>query len=275
MCGIAGLLGDLGPQQSLRALVQRMTGTLAHRGPDGDGHWIDASGRVALGHRRLAIIDLSETGKQPMASASGRFEITFNGEIYNFERLRGELLALGHRFRGRADTEVMLACIEQWGMAGALERLTGMFAFAVWDRELSTLTLARDRLGKKPLYYGGIGGLFAFASELKGLAVLPGFAPQIDRNALQLYLRHNYVPAPYSIYESIAKLEAGSTVEVRLGARGWTLQQPQRYWSPQTVFARAAQDPFRGDMAEAVEQVEALLSDAVSMRMISDVPLGA
>jgi asparagine synthase (glutamine-hydrolysing) len=275
MCGIAGLLGDVGPQQSLRALVQRMTGTLSHRGPDGDGHWVDASGRVALGHRRLAIIDLSETGKQPMASASGRFEITFNGEIYNFELLRTELLALGHRFRGRADTEVLLACIERWGMAGALERLTGMFAFAVWDRELATLTLARDRLGKKPLYYGEVGGLFAFASELKGLAALPGFAPRIDRNALQLYLRHNYVPAPYSIYESIAKLEAGSTVEVRLGARGWSLQQPHRYWSPQTVFANAAQDPFRGDMTEAVAQVETLLSDAVAIRMISDVPLGA
>lgn len=276
MCGIAGLLGGVGSQQQpLGALIQRMTGTLAHRGPDGDGHWVDASGRVALGHRRLAIIDLSETGRQPMASASGRFEVTFNGEIYNFERLRSELLALGHRFRGRADTEVLLACVEQWSVTGALERLTGMYAFAVWDRELATLTLARDRLGKKPLYYGEVGGLFAFASELKGLAALPGFAPKIDRDALQLYLRHNYVPAPHSIYQSISKLEAGSTVEVRLGVRGWSLQEPRRYWSPQAVFARAAQDPFRGDMEEAAERVETLLSDAVDIRMISDVPLGA
>jgi asparagine synthase (glutamine-hydrolysing) len=275
MCGIAGLLGDVGASHSLRALLQSMTGSLSHRGPDGDGHWIDASGRVALGHRRLAIIDLSEHGKQPMASASGRFEITFNGEIYNFEQVRKELEALGHRFRGRADTEVLLASIEQWGVSGAIERLTGMFAFAVWDRESATLTLARDRLGKKPLYYGKVGGLFAFASELKALTVLPGFSAPIDRDALQLYLRHNYVPAPYSIYQGIAKVDAGSTVDIRLGAHGWTVAKPRQYWSPQDVFARAAKDPFEGSLQEAAEEVEALLSDAVRLRMISDVPLGA
>jgi asparagine synthase (glutamine-hydrolysing) len=252
-----------------------MTGTLSHRGPDGDGHWVDPSGRVALGHRRLAIIDLSETGKQPMASASGRFEITFNGEIYNFEQVRKELEALGHRFRGRADTEVLLTSFEQWGVSEALERVTGMFAFAVWDRELSRLTLARDRLGKKPLYYGKVGTLFAFASEMKALSLLPGFDSEINRNALQLYLRHNYVPAPWSIYESIAKLEAGSILDVTLGPRGCALHDPRRYWSAQEVFAKAANDPLDVSLPEAADQVEALLTDAVRLRMISDVPLGA
>jgi asparagine synthase (glutamine-hydrolysing) len=275
MCGIAGLLGNAGSSHSLRSLVHRMTLTLSHRGPDGDGAWIDGSGRVALGHRRLAIIDLSEAGKQPMVSASGRYCITFNGEIYNFEHVRKELEALGHGFRGRADTEVLLASIEQWGMPAALDRLTGMFAFAVWDNELATLTLARDRLGKKPLYYGYVGGLFAFASEPKALACLPGFSDDIDRDALLLYLRHNYVPAPFSIYRDVKKLEPGSTIQISANALTWTVREPRRYWSPQDVFARAADDPYRGDLPEAAEEVEALLSDAVRLRMISDVPLGA
>lgn len=275
MCGIAGLLGDVGRSGSLGELVSRMTSTLSHRGPDGAGHWVDSRARVALGHRRLAIIDLSATGKQPMISASGRFVITFNGEIYNFEEIRDELLKLGHQFKGRADTEVLLASIEQWGVEATLKRLTGMFAFALWDNSTDTLTLVRDRLGKKPLYYGTVGKSFAFASELKALTALPEFSREINVGALQLYLRHNYVPAPTSIYQSIAKLEPGAMLQVVMSERGYKIGEPVQYWSPQDVFSQAAGAPFCGSLPEAVEEFDALLTDAVRLRMISDVPLGA
>src|SRR4051794_20177863 len=211
MCGIAGLVDHSGGR-SRDVLVRTASGmaaTLRHRSPDDTGAWVDPDAGVALGHRRLSIIDLSEHGHQPMASASGRWYLTYNGEIYNFRSLLAELEGLGHRFRGHSDTEVALAAIEQWGVRGALERFNGMFAFALWDRRERQLILARDRLGEKPLYYGGDGARFAFASELKALREVPELALTVDRESLALYARYGYVPAPRSIYRGISKLGPG------------------------------------------------------------------
>ncbi len=195
-----------------------MARAIAHRGPDDEGAWADADAGIALGHRRLSIVDLSPEGHQPMASATGRYVIAFNGEIYNFEAIRAELDAAADapRWRGHSDTEVMLAAFERWGVDGALSRLNGMFAFALWDRQARTLHLARDRMGEKPLYYGQVGGRFAFGSEVKALRALDGFDCPVDRDALALYLRFGYVPAPRSIYAGIAKLAPATR---RRGAR--------------------------------------------------------
>ncbi|HEX7541879.1 MAG TPA: hypothetical protein VF352_07095, partial [Anaerolineales bacterium] len=208
MCGITGFLD---PSRSCSAdtietLVGRMTDAILHRGPDDSGAWADPESGVVLGFRRLAILDLSPTGRQPMLSTNGRFIIVFNGEVYNFNQLRTELASLGHTFRGHSDTEVMLAAICQWGIQAAVQRFNGMFAFALWDRHECQLTLVRDRLGIKPLYYGWAGSVFLFGSELKALKAHPAFRAEIDRGALALYLRHNYIPAPYTIYRGFCKL---------------------------------------------------------------------
>ena len=198
MCGLAGTL-DLARQTAeddLRARVARMAATLVHRGPDSEGTWVDAAAGIAFGHRRLAIIDLSPTGHQPMVSADGRFVIVYNGETYNFRELRRELEARGTTFRGHSDTEVALEAIAAWGIEDGLSRLNGMFAFALWDRTERRLHLVRDRLGIKPLYYGRQGDSFLFASELRALRAHPAFAAEIDRDALALYMRHNVVPRP-------------------------------------------------------------------------------
>ena len=194
MCGIAGFWTSRELTEAPERVLRNMTAAIAYRGPDGDGfYWDDTSG-VALGHRRLAVVDLSEDGRQPMISRSGRFVLVFNGEIYNFERLRAVLSPLGHSFRGHSDTEVMLASFDEWGVAAAVHKFVGMFAFAVWDRVERALIFARDRFGKKPLYIHVGDHLIGFASELKALYCLPGFKPRIDRQSLTLYLRHNYVP---------------------------------------------------------------------------------
>ncbi|HMA43778.1 MAG TPA: hypothetical protein VKO86_07170, partial [Gemmatimonadales bacterium] len=201
MCGIAGFWKPQGLNAAeARATLMGMTDAIRHRGPDDEGAWIDPAAGIALGFRRLAIIDLTPTGRQPMISASGRHVIVFNGEIYNFQELRRELTARGISFRGRSDTEVLLEALESWGLRRTLERCNGMFAFALWDREERVLHLARDRAGEKPLYFGWSGGTLLFGSELKALRVHPDFLGQIDRNALALYLRRGYVPGPYSIY---------------------------------------------------------------------------
>ncbi|HKR37847.1 MAG TPA: asparagine synthase (glutamine-hydrolyzing) [Steroidobacteraceae bacterium] len=274
MCGISGFAlappGIAAPE----GVLQQMTHSLIHRGPDDSGTWLHPALGIGLGHRRLAIVDLSQSGHQPMRSASGRFVIVFNGEIYNFQTLRAELERSGARFTGHSDTEVMLAGFEQWGVEGALQRLGGMFAFALWDEQERCLYLARDRLGKKPLYYGFVRGNLLFGSELRALRCFPGFDATVDREALTLFLRHNYVPAPRSIYRGICKLEPGSFVRVRVQGGGPVAENPVAYWLAQRVYERAAHAEPASDSA-AVEGLRSLLLDAVRMRMIADVPLGA
>jgi asparagine synthase (glutamine-hydrolysing) len=252
-----------------------MNDTIAHRGPDAQGEWFDPARGVGLAHRRLAIVDLTEEGRQPMSSASRRFVIVFNGEIYNFLRVRSELEQLGHRFRGHSDTEVMLAAFEQWGIEPSLRRFVGMFAFAVWDAANGELTLARDRLGKKPLYYSLAGGTLLFGSELKALCAFPGFAGTVDRQALALFMRHCYIPGPRTIYQGVAKLEPACLV--RFAARRGSVVECERqcFWNAAELQAQAAARSLHLSADEATEQLHELLRDAVQLRMIADVPLGA
>ena len=209
MCGITGFINYNNSIKDVRIVVHRMNDKLAHRGPDDRGIWVDEQTGIALGHRRLSIIDLSCEGRQPMISESGRYVIIYNGEVYNFRELRKGLLARGHIFRSHSDTEVMLAAFEEWGIEEAVKRFIGMFAFALWDRDEHILYLVRDRIGIKPLYYGWINGSFVFGSELKAFRVYPGFCQSISRTALALFMRYNCIPAPYSIYEGIFKLLPG------------------------------------------------------------------
>jgi asparagine synthase (glutamine-hydrolysing) len=289
VCGLAGFFDISGglSDDELRRVVRRMAHTLRHRGPDGAGTWIDAKFRIALGHQRLAIIDCSMQGHQPMRSACGRFILIFNGEIYNFAELRQDLKELGQRFRGRSDTEVMLAAITQWGLEAALMRFNGMFAFALWDCHERVLHLGRDRLGEKPLYYGWMGKTFMFASELKALTAHPDFHGEIDRDVLSLYFRHNYVPTPFSIYQNIYKLPPGCLLTVaafaaenRASFSPFPEEQscslkPVRYWSVKQAAETGLKNPFKGSEQDAVECLESLLCNAVALRMIADVPLGS
>ena len=276
MCGISGFFAagsDFADAQA-RAELRHMANAIAHRGPDSDGYWTDPATGIALAHRRLAIVDLSEHGHQPMMSHCGRYVIVFNGEIYNHTELRQEIR--GRPWRGHSDTETILALMTDLGPVRVLEKLVGMFAIAVWDRESRTLTLARDRMGEKPLYYGWQGAgqhaTFLFGSELKALKAHPTFAADIDRNALCLYMRHNYIPAPYSIYQGIAKLEAGCLLTV-------SLAQPEpkieRYWSAANVAVAGCAAPFPGSPEQAVDELELLLKSVVQQQMVADVPLGA
>ena len=270
MCGIAGLwtpgLGDLS------GIAGRMADALRHRGPDDGAAWSDQDAGVALGHRRLAIIDLSPAGRQPMASASGRYVIVYNGEIYNFEELRQELTALGVGFRGGSDTEVMLAAIEQWGLAAAIGRFIGMFAFALWDRERRQLSLARDRLGIKPLYWGRVGGALVFASEPRAMQAVPGWTGEIDRDSLTAFARWNYVPAPHCIFAGLHKLEPATILRFSAPA-----SEPgrQTYWDIREIARNGLAQPLTLDDTEATDRLDALLGDAVGRRMVADVPLGA
>ena len=274
MCGIAGFIHSERAiaQGELEPVARRMADQLRHRGPDDAGVWVDAAQGVALSHRRLAIIDLSPQGHQPMLSADGRFVIVFNGEIYNFQQLRERLGKLGHRFRGTSDTEVMLAAFSEWGVEPALDQFNGMFAFAVWDRREETMWLARDRLGEKPLYYGSVGRHFVFASELKALRVFPDFRADIDPEAVHLFFRFNYICAPYSIYRGINKLLPGSVLRWRRGESG---KEPRRYWSLAEVAAKARGKSGTGPLDAVVSGLDNLLTDAVKLRMVADVPLGA
>jgi asparagine synthase (glutamine-hydrolysing) len=274
MCGIVGFLGTSGMgDEALAKLAESMATCLAHRGPDDKGTWVDERVGLGLGHRRLSILDLSPAGHQPMVSHCGRYVITFNGETYNYLDLRRELESSGavRTWRGSSDTEVILAAIARWGIGSTLERITGMFALAVWDRAESTLHIARDRLGEKPLYYGWLAGRFVFASELKALRAHPQWQGEIDRGALSLFLRHGYVPAPYSIYQGVQKLVPGTYLSVH--PDGTTRQTT--YWSAREIAEEGAANPFEGSDAEAVEALERLLSRAVGRQMVADVPLGA
>ncbi|MCU1347658.1 MAG: asparagine synthase [Acidobacteria bacterium] len=242
-----------------------MAQLLAHRGPDDSGEFADAEHGLALGFRRLSIVDLSPAGHQPMESATGRFVLIFNGEIYNFEELRASLPD-PPPFRGHSDTEVMLACFEAWGIRGAVERFAGMFAFAVWDRHERTLHLVRDRMGVKPLHYGWSGGALHFASELKALRALPR---TIDRAALDGYLAYGYIAGPRTIFEGVSRLPAGTILSIRAGRED---ARPVPYWSVEDVAERLGR--FAGSFEEAVERLDALVSESVRLRMIADVPLG-
>jgi asparagine synthase (glutamine-hydrolysing) len=251
-----------------------MTDAVAHRGPDDYGIWTDRALGLFLGHRRLSIVDLSAAGHQPMASASERYVLAYNGEIYNHHDLRAELEEIGvaPEWRGHSDTEVLLAALEHWGLEETLVRLNGMFAFALWDRAEKRLTLARDRLGEKPLYYGRSGSTFLFGSELKALTCHPAFEGTVDRQALTLFLRYNYVPAPFSIWRGIAKLPPGHMVQI--GAGGAAVGAPKAYWDFRTIAEKGAADPLP-DGPELTDRLEALLADAVGRRMVADVPVGA
>jgi len=276
MCSIAGFWDrsrSTGPD-AMRCSVERMTRALAHRGPDGEGIWMDSVEGIALGHRRLAIVDLTADGAQPMDSHLGRFTIAFNGEIYNYRTLREELARLGHRFRGASDTEVMLAAIERWGVEKAIEHFNGMFAFAVWDSLERQLWLVRDRAGEKPLYYGMLGRTLVFASELKALRTYPDFAAEIDREALSAYTRRSFIQTPETIYKGVYKLPAGCMLTFEAG-NSYTLPAPKPYWRLREVVERAMTDRFKGSPIEAADELERLLSDAVGLRMVADVPLGA
>ena len=274
MCGITGFWQrEEASEAELLSIVGRMTATLAHRGPDDSGNWVDPRSGFALGFRRLAIIDLSPNGAQPMLSSSGRYVIVFNGEVFNFGRIRSELEPLGHEFRGGSDTEVMLAAIEEWGLESAVGRFIGQFAFALWDRQERGLHLVRDRLGIKPLYYGWMGSTLLFGSELKALRASPSFEGQIDRSALTLYLRHNYVPAPYSIYEGVRKQRSGTILTFRSSSHEDVSEST--YWSARTVAEDGVANSFEGSPEEAIEELDQCLRDSVELRMIADVPQSA
>jgi asparagine synthase (glutamine-hydrolysing) len=274
MCGIAGFIGGSGHAEEAELIACDMADAISRRGPDDRGVWIDKDAGIALAHRRLSIIDLTPAGHQPMFSASGRLAITFNGEIYNHAELRAELERAGSapRWRGRCDTEVLLAAISAWGVRRTLERSVGMFAFALWDRSEQTLILARDRLGEKPLYYGSAGRTFLFGSELSALKAHPDWEGEIDRGALCLLLRLNYVPAPYAIYKGIRKLPAGTYLVLRRGDLGGRIET---YWHASEVAAQGAREPFAGGPEEAVERTDALIRQALAGQMMADVPLGA
>ena len=275
MCGFVGFLvkNSLGASSDQLSLLAAMNEQIIHRGPDDSGYWNDEDWKIGLGHRRLSILDLSTGGQQPMKSPSHRYVVVFNGEVYNHAALRAEL---GGSWRGHSDTETLVAGFDAWGIQQTIERCIGMFSFAVWDTHSDTLTLGRDRLGEKPLYYGwqgqGDGAVFLFGSELNALKQHPAFAADIDRNTLCLFIRHSYIPAPYSIYQGIAKLEPGCLLTV-------SAAQPtpvvHRYWSAAQVAQAGLAAPFAGTPTEAVDALEGLLKSAVQQQMVADVPLGA
>jgi asparagine synthase (glutamine-hydrolysing) len=273
MCGIAGVWSLKSTDaESLRQQAQTMSDRLRHRGPDDEGTWLDRDAGIAVAHRRLSIVDLSPAGHQPMVSASGRYVIAYNGEIYNHRHMRSDVEARGVvDWRGHSDTEVLLAAIDAWGLQGAVERAVGMFAIALWDRKEQCLHLARDRIGEKPLYYGTVDGKFVFASELKAIrAVAP--APPLDHSALLLYLRLAYVPAPFCIYQGLRKVEPGSIVTVRnAGAQVET----RRYWSALEVAQRAHAQPSQANDNEQIEALDRLLRQSIRDQMVADVPVGA
>jgi asparagine synthase (glutamine-hydrolysing) len=292
MCGIAGAieLAAAGEDaaERLDETVERMSRSMIHRGPDAAGHWTSPSGRVALAHRRLAIVDLSEGGRQPMSYGNGRYCVTFNGEIYNYRELRMQLRSLGHTFRTESDTEVLLAAIAEWGMDGSLQRTVGMFAFAVWDEREHLLHLARDRMGEKPLYLGEVGRRLFFASEVRAFRAIRGFERRISGDATAAYLRDGCVPGMHSIYAGVYKLGPGQVLTAHAGrdqrlSHSWLGRsassgdrelRPRTYWSCRDAARRARQNLLTDETA-AIDQTEALLRESIRLQMHADVPTGA
>src|SRR6185437_8549309 len=271
MCGLTGLWCREQPPDGAVHDAALMCRAIEHRGPDDEGIWSDRNSGPTLGFRRLAIIDISPAGHQPMASATGRYVVVFNGEIYNFAALRASL-GDNIQWRGHSDTEVMLAAIERWGAKTAIEKCSGMFAIALWDRQERALHLVRDRLGEKPLYYGVFDGTLLFGSELKALRAHPAWRGTVDRAALSLYLRHNYVPAPYCIYENVRKVLPGTIVTFGDPARDPEITP---YWSAREVAETGVSTPLTGDDADSTTQLESLLRRVIGDEMVADVPLGA
>ena len=277
MCGLFGLYrpGGLLTESKDQTAVQRCLHTMRHRGPDGSGFWTDPEAGIALGHLRLAVLELSPLGDQPMVSPSGRYVLIYNGEIYNFAALQLELEARGYKFPGHSDTAVFLAGFEEWGIAETCRRANGMFAFAVWDRKKCRLVFGRDQFGQKPLYYGWVGDVLLFGSELKSLAAYPGFAGRIDRDALTLFLRHCYVPHPRTIWHGIRKLSPGCILELdQTHLERRSTPEPFAFWSAIETARLGLEQPFCGDKTEAREKLEAIAKDAVRQCMVSDVPIG-
>ncbi|MCC6544198.1 MAG: asparagine synthase (glutamine-hydrolyzing), partial [Nitrospirae bacterium] len=274
MCGIIGFLNHEGFDcVEASVTIGKMAGAVKHRGPDDSGQWLDGNAGIALGHRRLSVIDLTAAGHQPMESDCGRFILAFNGEIYNHLELRH---SLGQwPWRGHSDTETLLAGVQQWGFERTLQQSTGMFAIALWDRDSQTLSLARDRMGEKPLYYGWQGKSFLFGSELKALYKHPDFIGDIDRSALALYVRRGYVPTPRSMFAGISKLIPGSILEIKSAGTVAEMQQLRTYWSLGHIITAGTDQRFNGQPDEAVSALEALLIATINEQQISDVPLGA
>lgn len=276
MCGITGFIdcSAYRNQENMNNMIIKMTDTLLRRGPDDMGFMVDVEAGIALGHRRLSIIDLTVEGHQPMYSSGRRYVIVFNGEIYNYRSIGAELRGSGVSFRGHSDTEVLLAAVEKWGLNNTVKRLVGMFAFALWDKIEHKLFLVRDRAGEKPLYYGWMGNSFLFGSELKPLYAHPNFRMDIDRDALALYARYNYIPVPHTICRGIRKLLPGTVLTIDLNKIG-AYPEPENYWALEQIISEGKLTPFKGGDNEAVEELEKVLTEAISGQMISDVPLGA
>jgi asparagine synthase (glutamine-hydrolysing) len=272
MCGFAGFWSPHGGRGDA-AILRDMTDSIAHRGPDDDGAWCDDARGVFVGFRRLSILDLSPLGHQPMASANERYQITFNGEIYNHLEIRAELEALGERLRGHSDTEVLLAAIVRWGLPRTLARCAGMFAIALWDRETNTMSFVRDRFGEKPLYYTQIDGTLIYGSELKALRCHPRWRGTIDRSALALYFRHNYMPAPWTIYEGVRKVVPGTIV--RITGEPDAAPVTTAYWSSRDAALAGTANPLEGSDDEIIGDMEAVLRRTIRQEMVADVPLGA
>lgn len=275
MCGIVGFVDTKTTADEAAGIVESMARCMLHRGPDDGGAWCDPEVGLAIGFRRLSIVDLSSAGHQPMVSGSGRYVIAFNGEIYNHESLRRELGTA--QWRGHSDTETLLASIERWGIEATLGRTVGMFAFALWDRTDRVLTLARDRLGEKPCYFGWHDDLFLFASELKAIRRHPRFSSTINPEAVALYLRYGYVPGPHSIDRGIRKLQPGTFIQIDLKEDHRTQREVEAksYWSLADVVERGLAAPFEGSDEEAIDELERRLGDAVQLQRVADVPLGA
>ena len=276
MCGVTGIIykGGVNAQRATN-IVKYMSDALVHRGPDDSGIWIDEQAGVVLAHRRLSILDLSSAGHQPMSSRSGRYVLVFNGEIYNHNELRAELhssVSNTITYNGNSDTETLLVCIEEWGLEVTLGKMVGMFAIALWDKEKQQLVLVRDRMGEKPLYYGMIGKHFVFSSELKSITAHPEFQDEIDRDALSLYFRHNYIPTPYTIWKGIKKLQPGSYLILK---NDCSEAEIFSYWSINDAVKCGVESPFTGTPDDAVDELEKHLSRSIAGQMISDVPLGA
>ncbi|MFL6763753.1 MAG: asparagine synthase (glutamine-hydrolyzing) [Sphingomicrobium sp.] len=286
MCAIAGIFAA---QRVASGTLERMIGALSHRGPDDEAIWVDPEARIGFGHRRLAIVDLSPAGRQPMHSADGRFVLTFNGEIYNHKELRIALERVGAvpggGWRGHSDTEVFLQGIATWGLDETLRQSAGMFAFGLWDRRERTLSLVRDRFGEKPLYYGWAGRDLLFASELKAFVQHPQFDHSIDRRALRLFAARTYIPAPLSIYQGVFKILPGCILTISSDAASTPLREPpregtaggislRRFWSYRDVVRDGLSDPLENE-AEAIEQLERTLATAIQGQSMADVPVGA
>lgn len=274
MCGFAGYFTRQNVNYDAMDVLRQMSDAIEHRGPDDAGQWLDETQRIGLCHRRLSIVDLSAAGHQPMISACGRYVLVYNGEVYNHLKLRKELADAGNApvWRGHSDTETLLAGFICWGVAETLKRCIGMFAFALYDLTTQKLIIARDRMGEKPLYYGWQNHTFLFGSELKALRAHPDFAHQIDRDALVLYFRHNYIPAPHSVYQGIYKLKPGSIVDIDLVTGA---EQHMLYWDLDRITQTGLDEPLTADANTVVSQLDTLLQDAVAQQMVADVPLGA